>query len=37
MPQLKALIHASTAYANCQLEHIEERVYPMPMVRPDQV
>ncbi|XP_053945534.1 fatty acyl-CoA reductase wat-like [Anastrepha ludens] len=28
MPQLKAFIHISTAFANCVLPHIEEKFYP---------
>lgn len=27
--QLKCFIHVSTAYSNCQLKHIDERIYPM--------
>lgn len=31
MPKLEAFIHLSTAYANCNLRHIDEVVYPCPM------
>ncbi|XP_043266217.1 fatty acyl-CoA reductase wat-like [Colletes gigas] len=31
MPRLKAFVHVSTAYANCPLTRIEERVYEPPM------
>lgn len=30
MTQLKALVDVSTAYCNCDLDHIEERIYPAP-------
>ena len=28
LPNLKCLVHVSTAYSNCDLEYIEESVYP---------
>ncbi|XP_034665873.1 fatty acyl-CoA reductase wat-like [Drosophila subobscura] len=28
MPQLEAFVHVSTAYANCVIDHIEEKFYP---------
>ncbi|BFF92741.1 fatty acyl-CoA reductase wat-like [Drosophila madeirensis] len=28
MPQLEAFVHVSTAYANCVVDHIEEKFYP---------
>ena len=31
LPCLKALVHVSTAYANCDLPFIEEQVYPPPV------
>lgn len=31
MTRLKSLVHVSTAYANCNRVHIEEKVYPAPM------
>ncbi|XP_053986197.1 fatty acyl-CoA reductase wat-like [Hylaeus volcanicus] len=31
MPRLKSFVHVSTAYANCPLDVIEERVYDPPM------
>lgn len=31
IPQLAALVHISTAYANCQLDEIDEHVYPVDM------
>lgn len=31
MPQLVALVHISTAYANCDREEIDEHVYPVDM------
>lgn len=31
LPNLKALVHVSTAYANCDLPYIEEQVYPPPV------
>ncbi|XP_011165424.1 fatty acyl-CoA reductase wat [Solenopsis invicta] len=31
MPNLKSLIHVSTAYANCHIDHIEERLYSYPI------
>merc|ERR1719334_2395336 len=30
MNKLQALVHVSTAYANCNRSHIEEKVYPSP-------
>ncbi|XP_039282880.1 fatty acyl-CoA reductase wat [Nilaparvata lugens] len=30
-PKLKAFIHISTAYANCQIKEIEERIYAPPI------
>lgn len=36
MPNLEAFIHISTAYANCNLRHIDEVVYPCP-VEPRQI
>ncbi|XP_039305879.1 fatty acyl-CoA reductase wat [Solenopsis invicta] len=31
MTNLKALIHVSTVYANCHVDHIEERLYSYPI------
>lgn len=31
MPQLEAFIHISTAFANCNLKHIDEVIYPCPV------
>nr|KAF6452325.1 fatty acyl-CoA reductase 2 [Molossus molossus] len=31
MPKLKAFIHLSTAFSNCNLKHIDEVVYPCPV------
>ncbi|XP_022253139.1 putative fatty acyl-CoA reductase CG5065 isoform X2 [Limulus polyphemus] len=31
MPHLKALVHVSTAYCNCNREVIEEKIYPSPL------
>ncbi|XP_011870261.1 PREDICTED: putative fatty acyl-CoA reductase CG5065 isoform X2 [Vollenhovia emeryi] len=31
MPNLKSLVHVSTIYANCHVEHIEERCYSYPI------
>ncbi|XP_060050571.1 fatty acyl-CoA reductase 2 isoform X2 [Erinaceus europaeus] len=36
MPKLEAFIHISTAFANCNLKHIDEVVYPCP-VEPKQI
>jgi fatty acyl-CoA reductase len=30
MTQLQALVDVSTAYANCDQSHIEEKIYPAP-------
>jgi fatty acyl-CoA reductase len=31
MQHLEAFIHVSTAYANCNLHHIDEVIYPPPV------
>ena len=31
MKQLEALVHVSTAYANCDRERIAEEIYPPPL------
>lgn len=31
MPNLKAAVHVSTAYAQCAYKYIEERFYPAPL------
>lgn len=31
IPQLTALVHVSTAYANCDLDEIDEHIYPVNM------
>ncbi|XP_049289203.1 fatty acyl-CoA reductase wat-like [Anopheles funestus] len=37
MHRLKALVHVSTLYSNCDRTHIEERVYADPWPNPDSV
>ncbi|XP_071644754.1 fatty acyl-CoA reductase wat-like [Temnothorax longispinosus] len=37
MPNLKSFIHVSTAYANCHVEHIEERFYSYPINHKDLI
>nr|XP_058138975.1 fatty acyl-CoA reductase 2 isoform X2 [Dasypus novemcinctus]XP_058138976.1 fatty acyl-CoA reductase 2 isoform X2 [Dasypus novemcinctus] len=36
MPKLEAFVHISTAFSNCNLEHIDEVIYPCP-VEPQQL
>lgn len=31
MRKLKSLMHVSTAYSNCHLKTIEEKIYPPPL------
>lgn len=31
MPKLKSIMHVSTAYSNCYLKTIEEKIYPPPI------
>lgn len=31
MPKLKSVMHVSTAYSNCHLPKIEEKIYPAPL------
>lgn len=35
-PMVQVLVHVSTAYANCDRDTIEERIYP-PSVDPDRL
>ncbi|KAI5631109.1 male sterility protein domain-containing protein [Phthorimaea operculella] len=30
LPHMEAFVHVSTAYSNCEQDHIEERIYPPP-------
>ncbi|OQV19983.1 putative Fatty acyl-CoA reductase 2 [Hypsibius exemplaris] len=36
MRQLEAIVHVSTAYSNCHLKKIEEKIYPSPF-EPNQL
>ena len=36
MKHLEVLVHVSTAYANCDRQHVDERVYDSP-VKPDSI
>ncbi|XP_014485912.1 PREDICTED: putative fatty acyl-CoA reductase CG5065, partial [Dinoponera quadriceps] len=36
MPNLKSFIYVSTAYANCQVKHVEERVYKY-LINPEEL
>ncbi|OQV24145.1 Fatty acyl-CoA reductase 1 [Hypsibius exemplaris] len=36
MRQLEAIVHVSTAYSNCHLKKIEEKIYPSP-IQPNQL
>uniref|UniRef100_A0A182W2A9 Fatty acyl-CoA reductase n=1 Tax=Anopheles minimus TaxID=112268 RepID=A0A182W2A9_9DIPT len=37
MQRLKAIVHVSTLYSNCERTHIEEKVYMDPWLNPDTV
>uniref|UniRef100_A0A182MGT0 Fatty acyl-CoA reductase n=1 Tax=Anopheles culicifacies TaxID=139723 RepID=A0A182MGT0_9DIPT len=37
MHRLKAIVHVSTLYSNCDRTHIEEKVYTDPWLNPDSV
>ena len=36
-PQLAALVHVSTAYANCDRQEIDEHIYPMDSLHPERL
>lgn len=37
IPQLAALVHVSTAYANCDREEIDEHIYPIDNMNPEKL